>query len=152
MSGRKSLLVLVLTLALLLPAAAQVSAITHLQCPTGNLVTLVYIDGSFYRVKANGVTEDKPFKPSSQTLIILDLEWAFSGGVAGNTYQLALSIIGSKDTTPVFVTQAAPTSNGNWAVNTRLTAGLTFGSGTYVGVSLPEGVTTTALYLHGYVS
>ena len=144
-------MVVILTLALLLPAASQVWAITHLQVQPGNLVTLQYIDGSFYRIKSNGVTEEKPFKPSSQTLIIMDIDWTFTGGEAGHTYPLMLSIEAPKQTAQVFATQATPNGDGSGGINVHLTSALTFASGAYVLATLPDGVTTTNLYLHGYV-
>lgn len=151
MLSRKSLLVVILTLALLLPAATQVWAITHLQVSPGNLVTLVFIGGDFFRIKSNGVADTKPFKPSSQTLMIMDIDWTFTGGTAGQTYPLALSIESPKETTQVFATQATPNADGSGGINVHLTSALTFGSGSLVLATLPGGVVTTALYLHGYV-
>ncbi len=152
MLSRKSLVVIILVLALVLPAATQVSALTHLQVGTGNLVTLVYNSGYFYRVRSNGTMDTKPFKPSSLTLMIMDIDWTFTGGTAGDTYILTLSIETSQVTSEVFTTQATPNANSGGGINVHLTSAITFGSGSTVHVTLPVGVTTTALYLHGYVA
>jgi len=155
MLSRKSLVVLILALVLVLPAATQVSAITHLQVGTGNLVTLQYNPGdqNFYRVRMNGKVDTSPFKPSSQTFILMDIDWYFTGGTAGYTYPLTLSIVPSTGSpTDIFIGQGLANADGNGVANIHLTSGLTVGSGRFVGVTLPVGVTTVTLYLHGYVA
>jgi hypothetical protein len=154
MLRRKSFLVVVLTLALLLPLVTQASAKnkTYLNVPPAAIITLAYDPGSglFYKMLPSGEILTTPFAVASRSFILMDLDWTFTGPANSNaTLRL---IIQGQDTHPVFVTRALTDANGVGGTNVNLNSGVVFGQkGTTLAASFSDGVQTTGLLLHGYM-
>jgi hypothetical protein len=149
-------------LALVLPAAAALAANTHLGVPPANLVTLQFDQGKgiFFKVGSQGGgSSATPFVvPNNQSLVVLDVDWTFNGGVVGSVYHLTLEVKGTAGQGPVFRTQAVmgasgetvPTGGVGGGANVVTTAGFVVGPAAHIMAEF-DGVLTSNITLQGYL-
>ena len=133
------------------PTAAQgitnIGAATHFAQPEGNLVTLFWFNGSFFRIHPDGTQEANWTVPAGQVFVLTDYSWAgpcAAGSVCFTTLFMQTS---PGFGLPVDCSGALAGSNGFAAMQKQVT--IVMGPGTSPSLQdAPSG----AIYIHGYLT